>query len=43
MSSSLHVDDKKKYTSLQILTAEKKYSINFTNHNKNLALFMLEL
>ena len=44
MSSSVHVDNKKKYISVlgkdppqgleQTLTAEKMYSINFTEHNK---------
>ena len=44
MSSSVHVDNKKKYISVlgknpskgleHTLTAEKNYSINFTEHNK---------
>ena len=44
MSSSVHVDNKKKYISVlgkdppqgleHTLTAEKMYSINFTEHNK---------
>ena len=40
MSSSIHVDNKKKHGTT--LTAEKKYSINFTESKKKL-LFKLAL
>ena len=49
MSSSVHVDNRKKYILIlgegptkglddTTLTAEKKYSINFTEHNKKFCL-----
>ena len=50
MSSSLHIDNKKRHINIRnrpteglenTLTAEKRYSINFTEKNKKFCLILL--